>query len=328
MFLVNNGTFLQVDEDIAPTARVGVLRGALTRAYGEAEENQVLLTEKGRQMDGGQVIGTYSAGTEQRPIYVFFRSHLSPRDCQQNTSGKGDRPNDAWIVKWDGREHASRLLTEVEAVNVKPTSNSFQKQMSLAKQLGEKAAELRERVRVLAQQQALQWQGIRAAMLNCQTIFSQYQKHQHLFCQALEAFRDFLPQYNTLLQSFPETLALLRQIPFPPSLSSPPPSSQPSQLAHPHCSVYDWISSHDEKNSLASLAAECERALVQVENEQTSEALELSKSILVECEALNHTPFLSSPPPLSRGPLGEDEGTQPSAAQAGPERSEQLSQGL
>ena len=86
-FQVNEGRFLPLDQDLLPTARsverdvkvtcqqirpctiivlnyrVSELCSAVKAISNEAEEDQVMLTNEGKQMDPAEMIGAYSVGT-------------------------------------------------------------------------------------------------------------------------------------------------------------------------------------------------------------------------------------------------------------------------
>jgi len=107
LFQVNTGVYLQLDDDVSPTAlwviwvylnlickmeqygmsafttcRVRDLCAAVESISGENVDSQVLLTADGQQMDPNEVIGSYSIGTVELKL-LWVLPFVGPRRNQQ-----------------------------------------------------------------------------------------------------------------------------------------------------------------------------------------------------------------------------------------------------
>ncbi|CAI8046530.1 hypothetical protein GBAR_LOCUS25744, partial [Geodia barretti] len=217
LFQVNEGRFVDLEGELTPNSRVGEVCEGVRR---EGGGGVVLMVADGRQMEDSELVGAYSPGMEGKPIFVFYQRYLSSPSPPSLPSLLKPRPD---------------LERGLAVLNQKPYPGLFQKLPPLAKQVSDCSSGLFNMYQSVREDTQLQISGWNAVLRNCHGIIGVYEKHQQHFSRVLEIFQSSRTHYLQLVNSFPEQVKLLQQLPVPAKTTLSPSSSS---------SLYDWISTH------------------------------------------------------------------------------------
>uniref|UniRef100_T1J8T9 RB1-inducible coiled-coil protein 1 n=1 Tax=Strigamia maritima TaxID=126957 RepID=T1J8T9_STRMM len=240
VFFVDEGTMLRLHMDLA-TKSVENLKQNISSQFRIPVEKQVLLISGGESLDPQTRVGNYSAGTDTNPIYLFSKSSLE----------EDERPP----VPTSEVGIDEELLKKVEAaLNLPPNFPTVVTRARLAQALYDQANRIIKDCENLVHEQHLQQQGWAAVVANLEDTAQSFSERAAKF---EENYNSYLNTRNECVD-FSVDLKTMDRIPVLPALLSASGDFSPDDQ---QCSLFHWISSKDNQNSLEQVAEVCVRGL-------------------------------------------------------------------
>lgn len=255
VFFVSEGVSLA--ENLPPTSNVSTLQSVLGRKCKVGSKDVVLLSSKGHLLDAKETLGAYDAGTDEKPVFVFFRPEVTPQYPYLHQP-------------YTRNQKIESLLTQLTS---SPSPTALQHQLNLGNLLAQEALRLISTSQQLRTNTHLQWIGWQALLHNFSAIHRTFDKHHRALGWGLVNHQSSRSSYEDLLTRSPNQLEILKKVVLPSSLGH-------GAFDGHTGSLYEWISSQDEHSSLPDLIRECSEALKQV-NETSLEQLQALATQLI-----------------------------------------------
>lgn len=248
VFLVDTGKMMTFDMNHAVES-VEHLKTVISQRCNVPPEKQVLLISGGESLQPTASVGSYSAGTDTNPIFLFNKASIESESLIR--SGE--------LVTSD-----ADMAAEVEAVlDLPPASfNTVVTRTQLAQEFLDRARQELRVCEVLVHEQHLQQQGWAAVVANLEDTTASFKNSAAFFEQSLTEFLKNYERHMELLKSLDEDIKLLGKIPVLPALLSAEPHSEQSTMM-----LLDWINSKDSKSSLKDMAEQCMGSLKMLDKE-------------------------------------------------------------
>lgn len=261
VFLVDTGKMMTFDMKHAVES-VEHLKTVISQRCNVPPEKQVLLISGGESLQPTASVGSYSAGTDTNPIFLFNKASIESEALVR--SGE--------LVTSD-----ADMAAEVEAVlDLPPTSfNTVVTRTQLAQEFYDRARQEMRVCEVLVLEQHLQQQGWAAVVANLEDTTNAFKGSAALFEESLTEFLKNYQQHMEMLQSLDEDINLLGKIPVLPALLSAEPQGEQSTMM-----LLDWINSKDSKSSLKDVAEQCMASLRMLDKEGLSKCHDEVEKIL------------------------------------------------
>lgn len=237
VFLVNTGTLLTLDMSLTMES-VQKLSIALEKDYQVHRDKQVLMISGGQSLDPKMRVGSYCAGTDTNPIFLFSKEAIEAANPPPSP----------------GVEEADKLRLQVEGLkSMPPSMNAVVSRTQLALQFHDSAKEKLRVCEQLVHDQHLQQQGWMAVIANLEDITSAFRQRSEHFRQNMTEFLTERPVLQMRLSQFTDTLSLLEKVPLLPKLL---PTSE-------EITLMQWISHQDQKSTLMQMGHQCQKAVDQ-----------------------------------------------------------------
>ena len=264
VFLVDTGTMIQLDMNLA-LEKVEYLKGVIARSCSIPPEKQVLLISGGESLDANETVCKYSMGTDTNPIFLFsmvsIESSMPPEVPSEYDTGE------------------TALNEKVEgSLSLRDTQSTVAIRASLAQEYVKASSAQTRSCETLIHDQHLQHQGWLAVVANLEDLATDIQKQLARMESNYNSYLSRREEYQNLVDSFDEDLAILHQIPvFPALLKREVTQSMAGSVVLPEkpydensgqtINLLEWISSRGSNQSLEQVADSCYRALQQMDDE-------------------------------------------------------------
>ena len=264
VFLVDTGTMIQLDMNLA-LEKVEYLKGVIARSCSIPPEKQVLLISGGESLDANETVCKYSMGTDTNPIFLFsmvsIESSMPPEVPSEYDTGE------------------TALNEKVEgSLSLRDTQSTVAIRASLAQEYVKASSAQTRSCETLIHDQHLQHQGWLAVVANLEDLATDIQKQLARMESNYNSYLSRREEYQNLVDSFDEDLAILHQIPvFPALLKQEVTQSMAGSVVLPEkpydensgqtINLLEWISSRGSNQSLEQVADSCYRALQQMDDE-------------------------------------------------------------
>ena len=264
VFLVDTGTMIQLDMNLA-LEKVEYLKGVIARTCSIPPEKQVLLISGGESLDANETVCKYSMGTDTNPIFLFsmisIESTLPPEVPAEYNTGE------------------AALNEKVEnSFSLRDTQNTVAIRTSLAQEYVKASTAQTRSCETLIHDQHLQHQGWLAVVANLEDLASDIQKQLSRMESNYNTYLSRREEYQNLVDSFDEDLAILHQIPIFPALLKPEitesmagsvvlPDKPYEDKSGKSINLLEWINSRGSNQSLDKVADSCYRAIQQMDEE-------------------------------------------------------------
>ena len=283
VFLVDTGTMIQLDMNLA-LEKVEYLKGVIARSCSIPPEKQVLLISGGESLDANETVCKYSMGTDTNPIFLFsmvsIESSMPPEVPSEYDTGE------------------AALNEKVESsLSLRDTQSTVAIRASLAQEYVKASSAQTRSCETLIHDQHLQHQGWLAVVANLEDLATDIQKQLGRMESNYNSYLSRREEYQNLVDSFDEDLAILHQIPvFPALLKQEITESMAGSVVLPEkpydensgqtINLLEWISSRGSNQSLEQVADSCYRALQQMDDELLSD---LKGKVLAAVEGSGNT---------------------------------------
>ncbi|XP_071836066.1 RB1-inducible coiled-coil protein 1-like isoform X2 [Apostichopus japonicus] len=238
VFLVNTGSMLTLDMSLTMES-VQNLSVSLEKDYQVHRDKQVLMISGGQSLDPKMRVGSYCAGTDTNPIFLFSKEAI---EAANPPSSKGV-------------EETDKLKLQVEGLKNMPASmNAVVSRTQLALQFHDIAKDKLKVCEQLVHDQHLQQQGWMAVIANLEDITSAFRQRSEQFRQNMTEFIKERPDLQLRLSQFTDTLTLLEKIPLLPKLVT---------VTDREINLLEWISNQDQKSTLMQMGHQCQKAVDQ-----------------------------------------------------------------
>ena len=264
VFLVDTGTMIQLDMNLA-LEKVEYLKGVIARSCSIPPEKQVLLISGGESLDANETVCKYSMGTDTNPIFLFsmvsIESSMPPEVPSEYDTGE------------------TSLNEKVESsLTLRDTQSTVAIRASLAQEYVKASSAQTRSCETLIHDQHLQHQGWLAVVANLEDLATDIQKQLARMESNYNSYLSRRDEYQNLVDTFDEDLAILHQIPvFPALLKQEVTESMAGSVVLPEkpydensgqtINLLEWISSRGSNQSLEQVADSCYRALQQMDDE-------------------------------------------------------------
>ncbi|XP_076671485.1 autophagy-related 17 isoform X2 [Andrena cerasifolii] len=277
IFHVDTGTTITFDMKLA-LQTVSQLQEAIERECGVVAAHQVLLMSGGESLEANARVCSYTAGTDNNPIYLFSKaaieSQFPPTPCID------------YVCDVD-------LQSQIDASLAMPAT--YQTLVARAQLAQHSHGLAREQSRIcerLVHDQHLQQQGWAAVVANLEDITQMFQSRADLLQQTFAVYLSERQQHMELLQNFNADLGTLSKIPILPALRAqaegllspddlPSESEKDPEGRDEVLSLLRWISAKDNQSSLGQVAEQCSRGLEQFD-ERMMEALKAEMNAAID----------------------------------------------
>ncbi|KAK8759858.1 hypothetical protein V5799_028873 [Amblyomma americanum] len=241
VFLVDTGKMMTFEMNHAVES-VEHLKTVISQRCNVPPEKQVLLISGGESLQPAASVGSYSAGTDTNPIFLFNKASIESDSLVR--SGE--------LVMSD-----QDMAGEVEAViDLQPTFTTVVARTQLSQDFYDRARQEMRTCEVLVHEQHLQQQGWAAVVANLEDTTAGLRNSAASLEQQLTEFLQGHKQYLELLESLDEDIKLLGKIPVLPALLSAEPHHEQSTMM-----LLDWINSKESRTSLKEMADQCKNSL-------------------------------------------------------------------
>lgn len=241
VFLVDTGKMMTFEMNHAVES-VEHLKTVISQRCNVPPEKQVLLISGGESLQPAASVGSYSAGTDTNPIFLFNKASIESDALAR--SGE--------LVMSD-----QDMAGEVEAViDLQPTFNTVVSRTQLSQEFYDRAQQEMRTCEVLVHEQHLQQQGWAAVVANLEDTTAGLRNSATSLEQQLTEFLQGHKEYLELLESLDEDIRLLGKIPVLPALLSSEPHHEQSTVM-----LLDWINSKESRTSLKEMADQCKSSL-------------------------------------------------------------------
>ncbi|XP_018903400.1 uncharacterized protein Atg17 isoform X2 [Bemisia tabaci] len=253
VFHVDTGCMLTFEMNLA-LETVVQLKQTIELECSIPADKQVLLVSGGECLDSEARVGSYSAGTDTNPIFLFSKSTI-------------ESPTPPTLCHDFGSE--VELKEKVDASNnLPPTIHAVVVRSQLAQQFYELARDQTKICEDLVHDQHLQQLGWSAVIANLDDVLLAFKQRCDLFEQSFCQYLETKDDYAKLLDSFKDDLETLSHIPILPSLldENDEERGRVEKLAEnkgSDVSLLEWIAAKDNQSSLEQLAEQCHRGLEQ-----------------------------------------------------------------
>ncbi|XP_030761433.1 RB1-inducible coiled-coil protein 1 isoform X2 [Sitophilus oryzae] len=264
VFFVQPGDMISFDNEITIMQSVEDLKDKIKEKVNIPQDQQVLLISGGESLDVKKNLCSYMAGTDTNPIYLFSTNY---------------EPNRLDILKslnYNDLEIKQRLT---ECMNLPVSLATVKTRTLVAMDFFNIAKTQLEFCENLVHDQHLQQQGWSAVIANLEDIVGEFRKRWDLFLKVYNEFMADKTAFSDLLEHFPEDKNVLQKMPVIDILleaqKEPLDSSKLSESTNisqenegsRDLTLYEWISSSENKNSLEELHSVCRDKLRKFENE-------------------------------------------------------------
>jgi RB1-inducible coiled-coil protein 1 len=254
---------IQLDMNVA-LEKVEYLKGVIARTCCIPPEKQVLLISGGESLDANETVCKYSMGTDTNPIFLFsmvsIESTLPPEVPAEYNTGE------------------AALNEKVEnSFSLRDTQNTVAIRTSLAQEYVKGSTAQTRSCETLIHDQHLQHQGWLAVVANLEDLASDIQKQLARMESNYNMYLSRREEYQNLVDSFDEDLAILHQIPIFPALLKPEitesmagsvlPDKPYKDKSGKSINLLEWINSRGSSQSLDQVADSCYRAIQQMDEE-------------------------------------------------------------
>lgn len=284
VFMVDTGCMMQLEMNLA-LETVTFLKTVLARQCAIPPDKQVLLISGGESLNGDDPVCKYSTGTDTNPIFLFSMlsiERMEPPEISAdfggsgggNGSGSGGSGGDS------GGSGSDNLKEKVEAsLTLKDAQSTVAVRATLAQEYVRCSSEQTRICETLIHDQHLQHQGWLAVVANLEDLATDLRKKS----ERMESyFNDYLikrDDYQLVIDTFDDDLAVLHQIPvFPALLKSQSSESMAGSVVPgaPYSegesvTLLEWISSRGSNQSLEQVADACFRTIQQMDEDLLSE---------------------------------------------------------
>ncbi|XP_037089577.1 LOW QUALITY PROTEIN: RB1-inducible coiled-coil protein 1-like [Pollicipes pollicipes] len=225
VFLVNTGTTLTFDMQLAMQT-VDVLKKKIAECCRIPPDKQVLLISGGEWLDATARVGSYPAGTDTSPIFLFSKLSEAPQ------------------MPTDPMQSSDEIEDQVAgSMALPPSYSTVVSRSQLAQQIFECGREQVRHCDLLIHEQHLQQQGWAAVVANMDDLSQVLVASSSRFSQQFQQYLSERPQHFALLDAFPEDLQLagahtmLEELDAAAGATRVPAGS----------SILDWISAQDTR---------------------------------------------------------------------------------
>ncbi|KAF0288998.1 RB1-inducible coiled-coil protein 1 [Amphibalanus amphitrite] len=225
VFLVNTGHTLTFDMQLAMQT-VAVLKSKIAESSRIPPDKQVLLISGGEWLDSEARVGSYSAGTDTSPIFLFSKQGEPPQLMP---------PTDTMQTSDEIEDQVAGSLT------LPPSYSTVVSRSQLAQQIFEQGKEQVRQCDQLIHEQHMQQQGWSAVVANTDDTSQQLENTGVSFTSQFEKYLTERPAHYELVAAFEADLQLLARIPMLAELGG----SLSSGPIPEGTSLLDWISTHD-----------------------------------------------------------------------------------
>ncbi|CAH1965747.1 unnamed protein product [Acanthoscelides obtectus] len=282
VFYVDAGRMMTFDMNLALHS-VLELKKHMQQECQVPPEKQVLLISGGECLDNKKRVCSYSAGTDTNPIFLFSRKLLE--------SPTPPGPNDDQIID---PELDKRIRDHLD---MPIALHTVVKRTQLAQRLHEQDEQLLRNCEKLVHEQHLQQQGWSAVVANLEDLTVEFRRRSETFDMCFSDFMSGREAYYSFLQYFHSDLEVLQRIPVlsvlveldkqnrrnlekakksaekeqaeesKTSLDESKTSLEVEKLTvdepttNKDVSLFDWISTADDKNTLDQLYEHCTKGL-------------------------------------------------------------------
>ncbi|CAH0556839.1 unnamed protein product [Brassicogethes aeneus] len=289
VFHVDTGTMITFDMRLVSES-VGHLKEAVEKSTNIPVEKQVLLISGGECLDAANSIGSYAAGTDTNPIFLFSKAVLEAPVPPSSNSDSDIEDDTAERIK--------------EAIDLPPSFNTVHRRAMLSQQLHERAKEQIQLCERLVHDQHLQQQGWSAVVASLEDLTAEFKKRTTAFSYNYTEYLKERDTYIKFLDNFHDDLSVLEKIPILPVLIAPDDeadtgtetskeddedeeetdtrtskTSSETGEGEKTKTLLDWISVSEDKSNMDQLYEVCLRGLEQfsdlVCNSMDAEILEV-----------------------------------------------------
>lgn len=248
VFLVNSGSMLTLDMQLA-LGSVDALKRHISEQCDLPADKQVLLISGGEWLDGSARVGSFPAGTDTSPIFLFSKVAAVGAECTLPCS-RATLSTD--VLSGDTADEDEDVEAQVSGALALPSSYSTVVSRSqLAQQLYERGKQQLGASDRLIREQHLQQQGWAAVVANMDDLTHTLRASLDRFRHVFEQYLAERPRYLQLIDSFHVDVQLLARVPLLEPLCG---VGEGGQLP-PGSSLLDWISAQDTRR----LQDVCER---------------------------------------------------------------------